>query len=445
MTQSTGQARPDLTRLREAAKGDPRLRFNNLLHHIDEDLLRAAYKHLNRRAAKGVDGEDWTSYGVGLEEKLTDLCRRLHTNGYRSQPVLRQWVPKADGGQRPIGITALEDKIVQQAVVWVLEAVYEPLFMGFSYGFRPGRGQHDALDAVHMAITTRKVSWVLDADIKGYFDTVDQDWLLRMLRERIADERLLHLIERMLKCGVVDAGVGSKTEVGTPQGAVISPILGNIYLHYVLDLWAHRWRRKQARGAVYVVRYADDSVLGFQYRDDGERFRRELGERLAKFGLSLNERKTRLLEFGRFAADNRRKRGAGKPETFDFLGFTHICARRRSDGGFKLLRVTNAQQQRRKLQGIRRQLMALRHRNVLEIGRWLKRVIEGYFNYFAVPGNVKALDAFRREIARAWLRALRRRSQKGAKLTWASMKRLIEHFLPKARVRHPYPNERLRV
>ncbi len=442
MTQSMSQTRPGLIRLREAAKRTPRLRFNNLFHHIDAELLGEAYRHLNHRAAVGADGVDWAGYGDNLEEKLEELNRRLHTNCYRSQPVLRKWIPKANGQQRPIGITAVEDKVVQQAVVWILEAIYETEFMGFSYGFRPGRGQHDALDAVYMAITTRKVAWVLDADIKGFFDAVEHGWMMRMLEERIADKRLLRLIERMLKSGVQEEGVWTKAEVGTPQGAVISPILGNIYLHYVLDLWAHRWRRREASGEVYVVRYADDSVLGFQHRTDGERFVRELKVRLAKFGLSLNEEKTRLIEFGRFAAGNRRRRGEGKPEVFDFLGFTHLCSRRRSNGGFKLLRLTNAKRQRSKLRQLREVLIRNRFRHPVEVGAWLKRLVQGYFNYFAVPDNLKALSAFRREVCRAWMRALRRRSQKSGGMSWGAVARLIKRFIPATRVLHPYPSQR---
>lgn len=445
MTQSMRQTRPGLIRLREAAKRDSRLRFDNLLHHITVELLAEAYRNLNRRAAPGVDAQDWTSYGSNLEEKLVNLCQRLHTNTYRARPVLRQWIPKANGQQRPIGITAVEDKVVQQALVWILEAIYENDFKGFSYGFRPGRSQHDALDAVYMAVTTRRVSWVLDADIKGFFDAVEHGWMMRMLKERIADNRLLALIERMLKSGVQEDGRWNRTEVGTPQGAVISPVLGNIYLHYVLDLWAHRWRKRTARGEVYIIRYADDSVLCFQHRSDGERFVRELKQRLAKFGLSLNEEKTRLIEFGRFAAANRHRRGQRKPETFDFLGLTHICARRRSDGKFKLMRITIAKRQRDKLKQIRRVLMRNRHRHPYDVGVWLKRLVQGYFNYFAVPDNHKTLDRFRTEVCRAWLKALRRRSQKGAGMNWIQVTRLIRRFIPTLSVLHPYPNQRFCV
>lgn len=445
MTQSMVQKRPGLIRLCEAAKGARKQRFDNLLHHIDTELLHEAYHSLNRKATKGVDGEDWHSYGEGLNSRLAELCRRIHTNTYRTQPVLRQWIPKANGEHRPIGITTVEDKVVQQAVTWLLEVIYENDFKGFSYGFRPGRRQHDALDAVYMAITTRKVSWVLEADIKGFFDAVEHGWMIRMLEQRIADKRLLRLIERMLKSGVEEEGKRSRTEVGTPQGAVISPILGNIYLHYVLDLWVHRWRKRSARGEMYIVRFADDSVFGFQNRGDGQRFERELKERLAKFGLSLNEEKTRLIEFGRFAAANRQQRGEGKPETFDFLGFTHICSTRRSDGGFKLMRITIAKKQRQKLKQLRGKLMRIRHWHPFDLGVWLKRIVQGYFNYFAVPDNQRALNGFRTEVCRALLKALRRRSQKGASLTWAEVTKLIRRFVPSVRVLHPYPNQRLCV
>jgi RNA-directed DNA polymerase len=445
MTQSMIETRPGLIRIREAAKRKPELQFNNLFHHLDVELLGEAYRHLKRNAAPGVDGVDWAGYGEELEKNLEVLVRRLHTQCYRTQAVLRQWIPKANGQKRPIGITTVEDKVVQQGVVWLLEAIYEREFLGFSYGFRSGRSQHDALDAVYMAVTTRKVSWVLDADIKGFFDAIEQDWLMEMLKERIADKRLLRLIERMLKSGVQDEGKWNKTEVGTPQGAVISPMLGNIYLRYVLDLWAHQWRKRKARGEVYIVRYADDSVLGFQYRSDGERFLEAFKGRLAKFGLSLNEEKTRLIEFGRFADGNRRERGAGKPEVFEFLGFTHLCSKRRSDGGYKLLRQINSKRQRSKLRLIKETLMRTRHRHPYKVGAWLKRVVQGYYNYFAVPDNHKSLSAFRREVCRAWLKALRRRSQKGEGMSWEKAKKLIKRFIPSTRVLHPYPSERFGV
>ncbi len=331
-----------LQRVREAARRDSSLRFTCLLHHVTVELLREAYKALNPKAAPGVDGMTWSEYGKGLEERLRDLYGRVHRGGYRAQPSKRTYIYKDDGRLRPLGIAALEDKIVQLAVVWVLQAIYEEDFLGFSYGFRPGRGQHNALDAVWVAIVQRKVSWVLDADIRGFFGSIVHEWMIKFVEHRIGDKRIVRLIQKWLKAGVSEDGEWSSTVVGTPQGATVSPLLANIYLHYVLDLWVEAWRKRPARGEVYIVRYADDFVMGFQYRSDAEAFQRVLEVRMRKFGLELNTEKTRLIEFGRFAAETRAKRGNGKPETFDFLGFTHICARRRKDGRFTVRRKTIA-------------------------------------------------------------------------------------------------------
>ena len=444
VTQSTEGRVTGLSRLHTAAKRNRSLQFNNLLHHITPELLLKAYQHLNRSAARGVDGVSWKSYGQNLPEKVQDLHQRIHTQTYRPQPVLRIWLPKPNGERRPIGITAVEDKVVQQALVWILEEIYEADFLGFSYGFRPGRNQHQALDAVYMAITTRKVSWVVDADISRFFDQIDHGWMMKFLRHRIADKRILRIIEQTLKAGVMEEGRKTRTRVGTPQGAVISPMLANIYLHYVLDLWARQWRRRQARGECYIVRFADDSVMGFQYRSDGYQFMEAMKRRLGKFGLKLNGDKTRLLEFGRFALSNRKQKNRKKPETFDFLGFTHICSVRRSDGGFMLKRITIAKKLRGKLKQVRQTLMKNRHKDVYRQGQWLKSVVQGHNNYYAVPGNLKAIDLFRREICRYWLRALRKRSQRH-NITWKKMTKLIKYFIPSTRVIHPYPNQRLCV
>jgi RNA-directed DNA polymerase len=445
MTQSITAAFPVLARLHAAAKRDSRLRFNNLLHPITEVMLERAYRALNRKAAAGIDGVDWKSYGEQLAPKLKDLCHRLHSNRYRPQAVKRVWVPKDNGQQRSIGVTSLEDKIVQQALVWVLESIYEIDFVGFSYGFRPNRNQHGALDAVYMAITTKKVSWVLDADIQGFFDNINHDWLMKFLEHRISDPRLLRLIKLTLTAGVVDQGCKSRTVVGTPQGAVISPLLGNIYLHYALDLWVEQWRHCHARGEAYVVRYADDSVFGFQYRSDGERFLKALGDRLANFNLNLNLAKTHLIEFGRYAEDNRADRGVSKPHTFDFLGFTHICSRRLSDNGFRLLRKTISKRLRRTLSSIKVMLKKSYHERPVVVGGRLKVILQGYFNYYAVPGNLTVLDHFRTAVIRMWIKAMRRRSQRGKSVPWRRFARLIALFVPKARAIHPYPNQRLRV
>ena len=293
------------------------------------DLLRWSFHQLKRRAAAGIDGVTWDQYEADLESNLADLHGRVQRGAYRAKPSRRQYIPKPDGRQRPLGIAALEDKIVQRAVVEMLNAIYETDFLGFSYGFRPGRSQHQALDALAIAIYRKKVNWILDADIRAFFDSISQEWLIRFLEHRIADRRLLRLIGKWLKAGVLEDGRLLTVERGTPQGAVISPLLANIYLHYVYDLWVHHWRRRLAQGEVIVVRYADDIVVGFQYRADAERFLDELRQRLEEFGLELHPEKTRIIEFGRFAHANRQARGLGKPETFAFLGFTHICGRTR--------------------------------------------------------------------------------------------------------------------
>ena len=430
--------------VREAAKRDKKQRFTALLHHVTPELLQASYFELKRSAAPGVDGVTWQEYGQRLEERIIDLHGRVHGGAYRAQPSKRAWIPKADGRQRPLGIAALEDKIVQQAVKTVLEQVYEEDFLGFSYGFRPGRSCHNALDALWVGIMQRKVSWVLDADIRGFFDAIDHEWLLTFLEHRIADRRILRLMRKWLRAGVSEDGKWSRTTVGTPQGSVISPILANVFLHYVFDLWVNQWRKRHARGEVIVVRYADDFVMGFQHRDDAERCLRELRGRFAKFGLELHPEKTRLIEFGRYAAERRSKRGEGKPETFNFLGFTHCCGKTRK-GTFTIKRRSIAKRMRAKLQEVKQQLIRRMHCSVVEVGAWLRSVVRGWFNYHAVPGNRPCLDRFRTQVARLWLHVVRRRSQKGRRWTWERMTRLIQRWLPKAYILHPYPNERLIV
>ena len=442
-TQNRPEALSGLARIRQAASRDGQLRFTNLMHHVTVDLLREAYYALKRNAAPGVDGVTWADYGQELEARLPDLHDRVQSGRYRAQPSKRSWIPKPDGRQRPLGIASLEDKIVQQALVWVLSEIYEQDFLGFSYGFRPGRSPHRALDAVWVGVTRRKVNWVLDVDIRSFFDSIDHGCLLKLLEVRVADRRMLRLIAKWLRAGVSEDGEWSKTEVGSPQGAVISPLLANVYLHYVFDQWVQRWRTRQARGDVIVVRYADDVVMGFQHRAEAEAFLTELRDRLAEHGLELHQGKTRLIEFGRFAAANRAERGEGQPATVEFLGFTHICARRRSDGGFTVLRKTIGRRLRQKAKEVREMLMRHRHKPVGEQGQWLRSVVQGFFNYHAVPGNRRALNAFRTQVNRAWLRALRRRSQKGRKLNWGRMKRLIATWIPAAKVLHPYPNQRL--
>jgi len=439
-TQSPGRASIGLRGVREAARKDKGLRFTALLHHVNVDLLRSSFRSLRRAAAPGVDGMTCKEYEDGLEGRLKDLHERVHTGKYRAQPSRRTYILKADGRQRPLGVAALEDKIVQHAVVKVLNNVYEEDFLGFSYGFRPGKSQHDALDALYVGIVGRKVNWVLDADIRGFFDTISHEWMMKFLEHRIADKRVLRLARKWLRAGVSEDGEWSKTTVGTPQGAVISPLLANIYLHYVLDLWAQRWRKKEAKGDVIIVRYADDFVMGFQHRHEAERFLKELKERVRAFGLALHQEKTRLIEFGRFAAQNRKRRGAEKPDIFDFLGFTHKGGTTKN-GRYKVVRETMKKRLRAKLVEVRKTLMVQRHAGIHVLGTWLRSVVIGYMNYHAVPGNLKAINTFRSEVIKMWLAALRRRSQK-ARLTWAKFRKWVKLWIPSVRLVHPYPTER---
>jgi len=432
-----------LERVRERAKAEKKERFTALLHHVDVDLLRTSYSRLKRDAAPGVDGITWGQYEQSLEGNLVDLHARVHRGAYRAQPSRRKFIPKADGRERPLGIAALEDKIVQRAVVEVLNAIYEEDFLGFSYGFRPGRGQHDALDALAVGITQTKVNWIVDVDVRAFFDTVSHEWLIRFVEHRIADVRMIRLIRKWLKAGVMDDGQWSPSEAGTPQGAVVSPTLANIYLHYTFDLWAERWRHHEVRGNVIYVRYADDIVAGFEHQSDAVRFLAELRERLEKFALSLHPDKTRLIEFGRHAAADRAKRGLGKPETFNFLGFTHICGRSRR-GSFLLHRKTRRDRMRAKLRALKGELKRRMHEPIPQQGRWLGQVVRGYFQYHAVPTNYPRLAAFRFHVTELWWRTLRRRSQRDW-TTWDRISRLVAAYLPLPRVLHPWPNLRFAV
>jgi len=433
-----------LERVRQAAKRDRKQKFTTLWHHVyDVDRLREAYCALTPKAAPGVDGETWQQYGENLEESLADLSARLKRGAYRAKPVRRVYIPKADGQQRPIGVPTLEDKIVQRASVEVLNAVYETDFLGFSYGFRRGRGQHNALDAIAVGIQRRKVSWVLDVDIRGFFDAINHEWLIQFLEHRIADRRVLRHVKKWLNAGVLEKGEWSQSKQGTPQGGSISPLLANVYLHYVFDLWAQQWRQRNARGDVVIVRYADDIVVGFQHREEAESFMSNLVDRFAEFGLELHSEKTRLVEFGRFAAERRRKRGLGKPETFNFLGFTHICGKTR-DGRFALLRTTMRTRLRRKLKELGAELMRRRHWSLLDVGMWLRQVLLGHYRYYGVPRNYPAMSAFRQAVTRLWYRALCRRSQRRRNL-WSRVAGLASRWLPQPRIMHPHPDQRLLV
>jgi RNA-directed DNA polymerase len=442
-TQSRISVTQALERIRKVARARKKERFTALFHHLSIEQLEDSFDELKQNAAPGVDGLTWEAYDADLERNLADLHSRLHRGAYRALPSRRMYIPKSDGRQRPLAVAALEDKIVQRAVVALLNAIYEEDFLGFSYGFRPGRGAHDALDALCVGIHGKKVSFILDADIRSFFDEISQEWLIRFLGHRIGDRRIIRLIQKWLKAGILEDGVVSVSERGTGQGSVISPLLANIYLHYALDLWAARWRRREATGDMIIVRYADDFIIGFQHESDARRFLDEMRERLGRFALSLHPEKTRLIEFGRFAAERRKRRGLGKPDTFNFLGFTFICGKTRT-GKFQLQRKTRRDRMKAKLRNIKETLRRCMHRPIPEQGKWLGRVVRGYFNYHAVPTNARALDVFRHHVTDLWRRTLRRRGQKD-RITWARMTQLANEWLPKPIILHPWPSDRFAV
>jgi RNA-directed DNA polymerase len=450
--ENTGQATPPRTRsrtselsalrgVREVARRDKRTRFSALLHHVTTELLRDSYYALKRDAAPGVDGVTWQEYETDLDEKLADLHRCVHRGTYRAQPSKRAYIPKGDGRQRPLGIAALEDKIVQHAVATVLNQIYEEDFQGFSYGFRPGRSQHQALDALWVGIMRKRVNWILDADIRDFFGSLSHEWMVKFIEHRVADRRILRLIRKWLRAGVSEEGEWSKTEVGVPQGSVVSPLLSNIYLHYGFDLWVRHWREHHAAGDVIVVRYADDAVLGFEHRADAERFLAEWKDRVRKFGLELHPDKTRLIEFGRQAAKHRKQRGEGKPEVFNFLGLTHMCGKTRKTGRFIVKRKTIPKRLSAKLSELKGELRRRWHEPVAEVGAWLRSVVQGYFNYHAVPGNMDSLNSFRAQVIWRWYRALRRRSQRD-RMNWERFWPVVDRWIPSAKILHPHPNLR---
>jgi group II intron reverse transcriptase/maturase len=445
-TRTQGRTRADdgLERVRQAARKDRKQRFTALLHHVyDVERLRHAYLALKRDAAAGVDGETWRHFGESLESNLVDLSQRLRRGAYRAQPVRRAYIPKADGRQRPLGVPTLEDKIVQRATVVVLNAIYEEDFLGFSYGFRQGLNQHNALDAVAVGIWSRRVSFVLDADVRSFFDTMKHEWIVKLVEHRVADKRVVRLIEQWLTAGVLEDGQRTRSEEGAVQGGSISPLLANIYLHYVFDLWAQRWRRQPSRGDVIIVRYADDFVVGFEHRRDANAFLVELRERFAKFGLELHPQKTRILEFGRYAANNRARRGERKPETFDFLGFTHICAKTRA-GRFMVRRQTMRRRRQAKLSEVKTELRRRMTSSIPEQGAYVRSVITGHARYYGVPGNGAAICAFRFDVGWLWHRALRRRGQT-RKMNAERFRRVADRWLAPARICHPWPGQRLDV
>src|SRR6184192_2584289 len=441
--QSRASVSQALERIRRVAKESKKEKFTSLFHHISIDLLDEAFFELKENAAPGVDGLTWKDYEQDLERNLEDLHARVHRGAYRALPSRRTYIPKPDGRQRPLAIAALEDKIVQRAAAAMLNAIYEEDFLGFSYGFRPGRGTHDALDALDVGINSTKVNWIVDADIRSFFDEISQEWLVRFLEHRIGDRRIIRLIQKWLKVGIMEGGVVTVSDRGTGQGSVISPLLANIYLHYTLDLWALRWRQREATGDMIFVRYADDFIIGFQHESDARRFLDEMRERLGKFALTLHPEKTRLIEFGRFAAERRQRRGLGKPETLDFLGFTFICGKTRA-GKFQIRRKTRAERMRAKLKEIKQEMRRRMHQPIPNQGKWLGRVVRGYFNYHAVPTNAQALNVFRHHVTDLWRRTLRRRSQKD-RMTWERMTQLVDAWLPKPIILHPWPTDRFAV
>lgn len=440
-TQRGASVSQGLARVRQAARQHKQEKFTALLHHLTVDLLRDSFYMLKRHAAPGEDGVTWQAYEPGLDDRLADLHRRVHRGTYRAQPARRVYIPKADGRQRPLGIAALEDKIVQQAVVTILQQIYEEEFRGFAYGFRPGRSPHHALDALSVALTRRRVNYVLEYDLRAFFDTLAHEWVIKFLQHRVADPRVLRLVQKWVRAGVSEEGQWSETLVGVPQGAVVSPFLGNVYLHYVFDLWVEAWRKKVAQGDGVVVRYADDGVVGFERREDAERFLADMQARFQQFGLEVHPDKTRLIEFGPRANANRRRRGEGKPETFDFLGFTHICERHRKTGYFTVRRKTARKRMVAKLQALHQQLRQRRHEPIARTGQWLGSVVQGYFNYHAVPGNMRTLGTFRRRVIRLWRRQLCLRSQK-TRLNWRRLRVLIHRWIPTQRILHPFPSVR---
>jgi RNA-directed DNA polymerase len=442
-TRSRGSVSQALERIRKVARERKKERFTALFHHISIDLLEQGFDELKENAAPGVDRLTWKDYETNLEDNLEDLHDRVQRGAYRALPSRRVYIPKPDGRQRPLAVAALEDKIVQRAVAALLNAIYEEDFLGLSYGFRPGRGAHDAMDALCVGIHSKKVSYILDADIRSFFDEISQEWLIRFLEHRIGDRRIIRLIQKWLKAGVLEDGVVAVSDKGTGQGSVISPLLANIYLHYALDLWAVRWRRREATGDMIIVRYADDFIIGFRHEHDAWRFLEEMRKRLGEFALSLHPEKTRLIEFGRFAAERRKRRGLGKPETFNFLGFTFACGKTRS-GKFQIRRKTRTDRMRAKLREIKATLRRRMHQPIPDQGEWLRQVVRGYFNYFAVPTNGRALEVFRHHVTDLWRRTLRRRSQRH-RITWRRMTQLADAWLPKPVILHPWPSDRFAV
>jgi group II intron reverse transcriptase/maturase len=433
-----------LERVGQRARERRQEKFVNLLSHIKVPLLREAFARLRKDAAPGVDGIVWQQYAENLDAKLLDLQDRVQRGSYHPQPVRRVHIAKSDGRTRPIGVPALEDKIVQQAARMLLEPIYENReFLGFSYGCRPGRHQHKALDALYVAIMGR-TSWVLDADIRSFFDTIDHEWMKRFIEHRIGDKRMVRLLMKWLKAGVMEGQKIHDVHEGTPQGGIVSPLLANVFLHYAVDLWVNQWRKTQARGEVRIVRYVDDVVITFQLEGDARTMKRMLAERLARFGLELHPEKTRVIRFGRFARENAHLDGRARPETFDFLGFTHICAEALKSHRFRLARRTSRKKRMAKLAALGHEIRKRRHEPISEQHEWLNAVLRGHYNYYGVPGNFPALRSFRSRVRWSWYRALQSRSQR-ARWSIAKLQEFQRRFpLAQARITQESPLTRFK-
>lgn len=432
-----GRLSTKLNRLSEIARQDPKVRFTSLAHLLDAECLKESYRELNRYATSGIDRVSYAEYGRNLDENIAELVERLKSKRYRAVDIRRVWIPKPEGGQRPLGILVLEDKIVQRGVVKILSAIYEQDFLDVSYGFRENHNGHDALRAIELSIMKGGVNYLLDVDIRGYFDSVDHKWLMRMLGERLVDRTILRLIGKWLKAGVLEEGRRVRNELGVPQGGVISPLLSNIYLHYVLDLWISKKASKGLTGRMYLIRYADDFVIGCTDRQDAEKVWEMLRARLRQFGLELSQEKSRVTEFGKDAY-RRSKLTGGKLSTFDFLGFTHYMTRGRR-GGVRLGRKTIGRRMRRTLVELNDRLRRLR--NVFpfrKLHKQLCRILRGYYNYYGFAGNYATLNRFAYAVEKMWFKWLNRRSQRKS-FNWEEFQGVLKRYpLPKPRILKGY-------
>lgn len=419
------------------AKENKEIKFTSLAHLLNVDLLWRCFFMLDKDKAPGIDEVTFNEYKVNLEVNLEDLVERMKNKKYYPQPVLRVYIPKGDGQERPIGILCLEDKIVQQGIAMILNAIYEPIFLDNSYGFRPERNCHEALNRVDKIIMKQPINHVIDADVKGFFDNVEHDWLMKMLKEKIVDKNFLNLIYKFLRAGIMDEGILLDSDVGTPQGGVISPILANVYLHYTLDLWFEGILKKEIKGKAELVRFADDFVIMVQYKEDAILIKLKLDERMSKFGLELSKEKTRVIEFGKYAEQNARRKGK-KPESFDFLGFTHFCDKTRR-GRFKLGRKTQGKRLSRKLKKMNEWLKSVR--NACKIKEWwkiLKSKLNGHYQYYGISGNMPSLKQYYFQTHKLVFKWINRRSQKRSMTLDQFFSYLKKYKLPAPKIKHNF-------